>query len=150
MDTFEYKLKEPVQITVDGSFTEAKSLVLDSKLLTKHIVAGWLDGKILRGLQQIKSNSAEVQQPTNVQATTKEGKSSEYIAMGIMIYEASDDADSLFYSKLLARLFNSGGLYYKEPHDLNQKSIELDIQDVYFILGYYAVNFTIKRLDTQA
>lgn len=152
MDTFEYKLKEPIQISVDGSFTEAKSLVLDSKLLTKPSVALWLDGKIIKGLQQglqqIKSNSTELQQPAEVQAN-KENKHAEYRTMGTIIAENSVEADNLFYSKFLSRLFNSGGLYYKEPHDLNQKSIELGTQDFYFILGYYAVNFTLKLLDTQ-
>ena len=154
MQSYEYKLKEPIKISVNGEFEEAKSLILDSTLLTRHKLAGWLDGKVVTGLQKQVTSADNNQSDVRPKQATEVSKGfrvdhAELLSVGLMIFGANADNDDNFYDKLLSRLFNSGGVYFKEPHDLNNKKLELEISDVYFILGYYAINFTIRRLDLQ-
>ena len=68
-----------------------------------------------------------------------------YKAVGLALYSYVAEEDI----KVIKVMAKYGLIYYKADEDLKDNDEflnELDIQDIYIILGYYLINFTMKQL----
>lgn len=76
---------------------------------------------------------------------TLEEKLKTYKAVGLALYSYVAEEDI----KVIKVMAKYGLIYHKIDEDLKDNDEflnELDIQDIYIILGYYLINFTMKQL----
>jgi hypothetical protein len=84
----------------------------------------------------------------DVEKVKKEPTESEMIAFGSMLtaYFKNENDVKIF----IDMLSNHGGIYIHTEHDLKGKDFldKLHILDINYLVGYYALNFTLKHLES--
>jgi len=153
--TIEFGLTTPIKLAFNGSQIEVKTLVIDNDKMASTKLALKVDNYFVHAIvksQNLLTNDKDKKysQDLNTQdketILDKEPLSKASISATGAFARSNLDENTLKY--IFDTFYLLGCIFYENPDDLARKNIlELfHIKDIDYIVGYYAVNFTLSRL----
>ena len=145
----EFKTQKEFSYYNNGDIAKVNTLAFDEEKLsiakTQRELAIYFNALALKMIGDIKTDGKAKPDDDN-KVKTNEEKLIEYRLIGFNLFSYLEESKLNIVLKILLK---TGSLYHQNENDLikNDKIIdELDIIDIYIILGYYFLNFTAKQL----
>lgn len=137
----EFKLQRAIKLSFNGVQKEVSTLTIDHEKMAKTVVAlkvANIFGDAMFAMQKKMPATQDNLPETKSESDIKPN------ALGVVI-ASSFSEESIKY--VINTFCNFGCIYFENENDLKNKTIteEFHIRDLDYIIGYYAVNFTLKR-----
>ena len=147
----EYKLKKSYTYYPQGGESkEVLTIVFDedkfNNAKVQRELAVPMNKIAIKMFANINSSATDDVRVAQDKEKTTEDEILEYKATGFNLFSLLEENQA---ERLLELMLKTGCLYYSQAFDLakNNKFVDnIDITDIYVILGYYFLNFTVKQL----
>ena len=137
----EIKLEKTIKLAFRGSQVDVHTLSIDIDRMAKTTVAMKLGSVFSDAMFTMQKKMPALD---NVNSQKKNEEEIDPRSIGSVLVGFMSEENIIY---IINTYCNLGCLYFENDLDLKNKNIteELDIKDIDYFIGYYFVNFTLKR-----